>query len=97
MSADCTSLRVSRSLAAYAQVLRLGNIVPDFAAQTTQGDMPSWHEWIEGSWAILFSHPADFTVRAYHYPSPKHNSEPNPIIHAEPHPPCRNHLVSTLS
>ena len=47
-----------------AQVLRLGNIVPDFAAQTTHGDMPSWHEWIEGSWAILFSHPADFTVRA---------------------------------
>ncbi len=44
-------------------MLRLGNIVPDFAAQTTQGDMPSWHEWIEDSWAILFSHPADFTVR----------------------------------
>jgi len=45
------------------QVLRLGNVVPDFSAQTTQGDMPSWHEWIDGSWAILFSHPADFTVR----------------------------------
>jgi len=42
-------------------VLRLGNVVPDFSAQTTQGDMPSFHEWIEGSWAILFSHPADFT------------------------------------
>ncbi len=45
------------------QVLRLGNVVPDFSAQTTQGDMPSFHEWIDGSWAILFSHPADFTVR----------------------------------
>ncbi len=45
------------------QVLRLGNVVPDFSAQTTHGDMPSWHEWIDGSWAILFSHPADFTVR----------------------------------
>jgi 1-Cys peroxiredoxin 6 len=41
-------------------VLRLGNIVPDFEAKTTMGDM-HWHEWIEGSWAILFSHPADFT------------------------------------
>ena len=45
-----------------AQVLRLGNIVPDFKAETTQGPM-EWHKWIEGSWAILFSHPADFTVR----------------------------------
>lgn len=41
-------------------VLRLGNIVPDFKAETTQGPM-HWHEWIKGSWAILFSHPADFT------------------------------------
>ncbi len=38
----------------------MGNIVPDFEAKTTMGDM-HWHEWIEGSWAILFSHPADFT------------------------------------
>ncbi len=45
-------------------MLRLGNVVPDFSAQTTQGDMPSFHEWIDGSWAILFSHPADFTVRS---------------------------------
>ena len=49
--------------ATHSQVLRLGNVVPDFSAQTTHGDMPSWHEWIDGSWAILFSHPADFTVR----------------------------------
>lgn len=42
-------------------VLRLGNLVPDFSAQTTQGEMPSWHKWIDGHWAILFSHPADFT------------------------------------
>ena len=46
-------------------VLRLGNLVPDFSAETTQGPMKSFHEWIEGSWAILFSHPADFTVSFY--------------------------------
>ena len=44
------------------QVLRLGNVVPDFKAETTQGPL-HWHEWINDSWAILFSHPADFTVR----------------------------------
>jgi len=41
--------------------LRLGNVVPDFSAETTHGDMPSFHEWKKGKWAILFSHPADFT------------------------------------
>lgn len=41
--------------------LRLGNIVPDFKAETTQGNWPSFHAWKKGKWAILFSHPADFT------------------------------------
>lgn len=41
-------------------VLRLGNIVPDFEADTTMGPI-HWHEWIDGSWTVLFSHPADFT------------------------------------
>merc|ERR1719454_1473444 len=41
--------------------IRLGNIVPDFAAETTQGKWKSFHEWKKGKWAILFSHPADFT------------------------------------
>eukprot|EP00891_Asterochloris_glomerata_P003453 jgi/Astpho2/3453/Aster-07051 len=41
-------------------VLRLGNLVPDFTCNSTQGKI-HWYEWIEGSWAILFSHPADFT------------------------------------
>lgn len=41
--------------------LRLGNIVPDFAAETTHGPIESFHKWKEDKWAILFSHPADFT------------------------------------
>lgn len=41
--------------------VRLGNIVPDFSAETTQGHWDSFHEWKKDSWAILFSHPADFT------------------------------------
>jgi len=41
--------------------LRLGNIVPDFKAETTHGSWESFHDWKRGKWAILFSHPADFT------------------------------------
>ena len=40
--------------------LRLGSIAPDFTAQTTKGDI-KFHDYINGSWAILFSHPADFS------------------------------------
>ena len=42
-------------------VLRLGNVVPDFSCDTTQGHWDSFHEWLGDSWGILFSHPADFT------------------------------------
>ena len=40
--------------------LRLGDTAPDFTASSTQGEI-KFHDWIGGDWAVLFSHPKDYT------------------------------------
>jgi alkyl hydroperoxide reductase subunit AhpC len=41
--------------------IRLGDIAPDFSAETTQGTV-NFHDWLGDSWGVLFSHPKDYTT-----------------------------------
>jgi len=41
-------------------VLRLGDVAPDFTAQTSEGEI-NFYKWLGESWGVLFSHPADYT------------------------------------
>ena len=40
--------------------LQLGDTAPDFEAETTEGTI-RFHDWLGNSWAVMFSHPKDFT------------------------------------
>src|SRR5262245_48195827 len=42
------------------KALQLGDIAPDFTAQTTEGPI-QFHSWIGNNWCIFFSHPKDYT------------------------------------
>ncbi len=44
----------------YDMSLRIGDDAPNFKAQTTEGEI-DFHQWLDNSWGILYSHPADYT------------------------------------
>ena len=44
--------------------MKIGDTAPDFEAETSEGRI-RFHDWIGDSWAVLFSHPKDFTPRLH--------------------------------
>lgn len=52
--------RISRLINLKIMTLRLGDIAPDFSAETTEGKI-NFHEYLGDGWGVLFSHPADYT------------------------------------
>ena len=46
--------------ASQPQAVRLGDVAPDFSADSTQGKI-EFHQWLGDSWGVLFSHPKDYT------------------------------------
>src|ERR1700759_2399728 len=60
MCADSYTLTFPISKEGKTMALRLGDEAPNFTAETTAGTI-DFHQWKDGGWAVLFSHPADFT------------------------------------